>query len=292
MRCNTGSAALQVNVFINTKFASGLGEGPVSWLSYAFRLIYLPIGIFGVAISTATLPITSRAAVMDDLKQFRHTLASSLRLTFLLTIPSAVGLMVLSRPIISLIYERGQFDSLDTQQTAAALCYNAIGLTAYSAVRVLAPAFYALKETRVPMLASIISILTNYVVAWLTVEHFGIGHRGLALSISAVAMVNFAILYFFMHRRLSGVEGRTLTATFAKVLFASLVMGTACWFISQQIESWLGTRSLFVRLIDVGVSIGIGITIFYLTASLLKISELNQMTNALRRKFGARFSKQ
>jgi putative peptidoglycan lipid II flippase len=284
-----GSAALQINVFINTKFASGLGEGPVSWLSYAFRLIYLPIGIFGVAISTATLPITSRAAAMENLDEFRRTLASSLRLTFLLTIPSAVGLIVLSRPIVSLIFERGRFNSFDTDQTAVALMFNAVGLTAYSAVRVMAPAFYALKETRIPMLASVISIAINYLVAWLTVEHFGIGHRGLALSISAVAVVNFALLFFFMRRRLGGIEGRSLFTTFAKVLLASLLMGAVSWFVSHQIEKYLGTKSLFVRLIDVGASVALGIVLFYVAASLLKVSELNQMTNALQRKFGGRF---
>ncbi|HEX8999864.1 MAG TPA: murein biosynthesis integral membrane protein MurJ [Blastocatellia bacterium] len=284
-----GSAALQINVFVNTKFASGLGEGPVSWLSYAFRLIYLPIGIFGVAISTATLPAASRAAAKDNLDEFRHTLASSLRLTLLLTIPSAVGLIVLSRPIVALIFQHGLFDSLDTEQTAVALRYNAVGLTAYSAVRVLAPAFYALKETRIPMLASVISIVTNYLVAWLSVEHFGIGHRGLALSISAVAIVNFALLFFFMRRRLNGMESRGLFITFAKVLLASSLMGAVCWFASRQIETFLGTESLLVRLMNVGASVALGIALFYIAASLLKVRELNQMTAAFQRKFGARF---
>lgn len=284
-----GSAALQVNVFVNTKFASGLGEGPVSWLSYAFRLIYLPIGIFGVAISTATLPAASRAAANENLDEFRRTLASSLRLTLLLTIPSAVGLIVLSRPIVALIFQHGQFDAFDTEQTAAALMYNAVGLTAYSAVRVLAPSFYALKETRIPMLASVISIATNYLVAWLTVEHFGIGHRGLALSISAVAIVNFALLFFFMRRRLNGIEGRSLFVTFAKVLLASALMGAVCWFASRQIETFLGTKSLLVRLMNVGASVALGIGLFYVTASLLKVRELNQMTAAFQRKFGRRF---
>ena len=125
-------------------------------MSYAFRLIYLPIGIFGVEISTATLPVASRAVALENLGEFRKTIASSLRLTFLLTIPSAVGLIVLSHPIIALIFERGQFDAEDTRQTALALCFNAIGLTAYSAVRVLAPSFYALKETRIPMIVSLV----------------------------------------------------------------------------------------------------------------------------------------
>lgn len=284
-----GSAALQVNVLVNTIFATSLGEGPVSWLSFAFRLIYLPIGMFGVAISTATLPVASRAAALDNLDEFRRTIASSLRLTFLLTIPSAVGLIVLARPIVALIYQHGFFTAYHTEQTAIALAYNAIGLTAYSAVRVLAPSFYALKETRIPMLASLISIVINYLVAKVTVDYLGIGHRGLALSISIVAIVNFLLLFFFMRRRLGGLESRGLFMTFAKVTLAAGVMGAVAWLISGLIEARLGTESLLARLIDVGGAIAMGMLVFYVVARLLGVRELEQMTAALQRKFGGRW---
>jgi putative peptidoglycan lipid II flippase len=284
-----GSAALQVNVFVNTKFASSLGEGPVSWLSYAFRLIYLPIGIFGVAISTATLPAASRAAALDNLNEFRRTIASSLRLTFLLTIPSAIGLIVLSRPIISLIYERGRFDAFDTDMTAVALLYNAIGLTAYSGVRVLAPAFYALKDARIPMIGSLLSIVINYAVASITVKYLGIGHRGLALSISAVAIINFLFLFLVMRRRLGNIEGRSLALVFIKVTAASCLMGAVCWIVSHQIERYLGSETLLHRLIDVGGSIAIGIAVLYAAARLLKLAEVDQLTEVLTRKLGRGF---
>ncbi|MEP7336450.1 MAG: murein biosynthesis integral membrane protein MurJ [Acidobacteriota bacterium] len=285
-----GSAALQVNVLVNTAFATSISAAAVIWLSVAFRLIYLPIGMFGVAISTATLPVASRAAALDNLDDFRHTITHALRLTFLLTIPSAVGLIVLREPIVALIYQHGRFTAFDTQQTAIALAFNAVGLTAYSAVRVLAPSFYALRDTRIPMLASVLSIATNYAVAKVTVDYLHIGHSGLALSISAVAIFNFALLLFFMRRKLNGIEGRSLLLTFAKVFSASLAMGAICWFISRQIENLLGTQTLVARLADVGVSIAIGIAVFYFVASLLKIGELDQMTAAFVRKFGKRKS--
>ncbi|MGH9846741.1 MAG: murein biosynthesis integral membrane protein MurJ, partial [Blastocatellia bacterium] len=280
-----GSAALQINIVINTGFATSLGEGVVSWLDYAFRMIYLPIGMFGVAISTATLPIASRAAALENLDEFRRTIAQALRLTILLTIPSAVGLIVLSRPVIALIYQHGRFTAYDTEQTAVALACNAIGLTAYSSVRVLAPAFYALRDTRVPMMASLLSIVTNYCVATLTVSYLGLGIRGLALAIPAVTTVNFALLFIFMHRRLGGIEGRSLITTFIKVLIASLLMGAICWFTSQAIEARLGTESLIARLIDVGVSVTLGIAVFFTIARLLKVGELEQMTSSVKRKF-------
>jgi putative peptidoglycan lipid II flippase len=283
-----GSAALQVNVVVNTIFATGVAEGAVVWLDNAFRLIYLPIGIFGVAISTATLPVTSRAAAMDNLDEFRRTLAGSLRLTLLLTIPSAVGLIIISRPIIALIYQYGRFTALDTDQTAIALACFAIGLTAYSADRVLAPSFYALRNPRIPMLVSLLSIVTNYAVAKFTVDYMKVGHIGLGLSISAVAIVNFALLFFFMRRKLDGIEGRSLLSTFAKVTLASAAMGAVCWLVSDRIENYLGLVGIFARLINVSASIVVGVIVFYVGARLLKVGELTQLTGAIERKFRSR----
>jgi putative peptidoglycan lipid II flippase len=283
-----GSAAVQVNVLVTTNFASGLGEGPVSWLNYAFRLIQFPIGVFGVAISTVTLTKTAREAALENLTEFRRTIASSLRLTMLMTIPSAVGLVVLAEPIIALIYQRGRFTAFDTAQAAAALAYYAIGLTAYSAIKVLAPAFYALRDTRVPMAASVVSIITNYVVAKLSVEYFGIGHRGLALSVSAVALINCALLMFFLRRRLGGIEGGGLLASFVKVTLAAAAMGAACWLVSGQIASFIGAESLAARVVNVGVSVAVGVLVFALGARLVGVGELEQLTRALRRKFGGR----
>ncbi|MBX3280721.1 MAG: murein biosynthesis integral membrane protein MurJ [Acidobacteria bacterium] len=279
-----GVAAVQINVFVNTRFASGLGEGPVSWLNYAFRLMQFPIGVFGVAISTATLPVASRAAAAENLNEFRRTISSSLRLTFLLTIPSAVGLIVLSRPIIGLIYERGRFTSADTEQAAAALEYYALGLTAYSAIRVLAPAFYALNETRIPMAASLLSIVTNYIVASLAINSFGMGHRGLAMSVSAVALVNFALLLFFMRRKLAGVDGRALAAAFGKVTGAAILMGAVCAIIYRQVAVFIEGGGLLHKIFGIGATIGAGVVVFYFAARLLRVRELDQITAILKRR--------
>ncbi len=283
-----GVAAVQVNVFVNTKFASGLGVGPVSWLNYAFRLMQFPIGVFGVAISTATLPVASRAAARDNLAEFRRTISSSLRLTFLLTIPSAVGLIVLSRPIIGLIYERGPFRASDTEQAAVALQFYALGLTAYSAIRVLAPAFYALNETRIPMVASVLSILTNYVVASLSINQFGLGHRGLAMSVSVVAIANFTLLLFFLRRRLSGIEGWKLALTFGKVTGAALLMGLVCNLAVEWTSLLIGTESMLSRISNVAIPIVVGIGVFYLVAYTLGVPELAQISNTIRRRLTRR----
>jgi putative peptidoglycan lipid II flippase len=279
-----GAAAVQVNVLVNSNFASGIptetGSGPVSWLNYSFRLMQFPIGVFGVAIATATLPSISRSAALKDVSEFRHTLASSIRLAFLLTIPSAVGLIVLGRPIIALIYERGHFGAADTQRTASALAFYAIGLAGYSAVRILAPAFYALNDARTPMMISLLSMATNFVMNWMLVGV--LQERGLALSTSTVALMNFVLLYAIMRRRIHGVEGGTTATAIGKILSASAVMGLGCWLISGAIARVAGS-GFAARTANVVISVLIGAAIFYVAASLLRVQELRAATDIIRR---------
>src|SRR5437660_1112600 len=211
------ASAVQVNVLINSGFAARLGDGPVSWLNIAFRLMQLPLGIFGVAIATVALPLVSRSAALGNKTEFRGALAHAMRLVMLLTIPSAIGLMILAEPIIGLIYQHVRFTSASTIQTAGALRFYAIGLVGYSAVKVLAPAFYALDKRHLPMLVSLLSIAVNFGLNWFFAFQLKIGHRGLALSTSIVAIINFLLLYIMMRRYTHRLETRTLVATFLKL---------------------------------------------------------------------------
>lgn len=279
-----GGAAVQVNVFVNSNFASSIpGDGPVKWLDCAFRFMQFPIGVFGVAIATATLPTISRSAAIDHREGFRATLAGSIRLAFLLTIPSAVGLAVLSRPIIELIYQWGNFTRTDTEHTAAVLALYAIGLSGYSATKILVPAFYALGDPRTPMIVSLLSIATNFVMNWSLV---GILHeRGLALSTSTVAILNFALLYTTMRKRLERIEGRRTVLTAGKVIAASAVMGVGCWGVYGAIRSagdfGIGSEVL-ARLATVVVTVSAGAALFYVTATLLGVPEIKIATEAIR----------
>jgi putative peptidoglycan lipid II flippase len=279
-----GAAAVQVNVFVNNNFASYLENGAVSWLNYAFRLMYFPIGVFGVAIGTATLPSISRAAARSDLDEFRRTLASSLGLVFFLCIPSACGLAILSEPIIGMIYEHGQFSSFDTRQTAAALSFYAVGLAGYAAIRVLAPAFYALDDARTPMRISLLSIATNYTLNWLLVSRFG--HRGLALSTSGVALLNFALLFLLMRRKIHRVEGRRILRSLLKITLASAIMSVVCWFTYGQLVAAIGQARLIHQIINALAPITVGAVVFLAVCKLLKVAELDMAINSLLRRFG------
>jgi putative peptidoglycan lipid II flippase len=282
-----GNAAVQVNVFVNTSFAAGITDaaghvmnGPVSWLLYAFRFMQLPLGLFGVAIASATLPSISRSAATSDMEQFRRTLSRSLGLVFLLTVPSAAGLAVLGEPMIAAIYQGGAFQLADARQTALALTCYAIGLTGYAAVKILAPAFYALHDARTPMMVSLVSIAINYFAASTMVRVAGLGHAGLALSTSIVAIFSFVALFWAMRVRLGGLYGRDLLATLMKVVAASLAMGAVCLGSSQLLRHWLGLAR-WARLADLTVSILLGVAVFYAIARALRVAELEMAWTAV-----------
>jgi putative peptidoglycan lipid II flippase len=280
-----GNAAVQINVMVNTNFASSISDplrgldGPVSWLSYAFRFMQLPLGLFGVAMASATLPSIARSVARGEMNEFRRTLSNSLGTVFLLTIPSSVGLIVLGKSIIGGIYQGGRFQLYDTQQTAVALSYYAIGLMGYAALKVLSPAFYALNDARTPMLVSLGSILVNYAVASTMIRFAGLGHAGLALSTSAVALFGFLVLFAILRKRIGGIYGRALAMQIGKVALASAVMGAAIFATSRGMETWLGVSQM-ARLGDLSVSIPVGLAVYYAACRALGLAEIDGVIRA------------
>jgi putative peptidoglycan lipid II flippase len=290
-----GGASVQINVLVNTFFATSIDDpirgvdGPVAWLGYAFRFMQLPLGLFGVAIATATLPAIGRSASSGNMDEFRETLARSLGLVFLLTVPSSVGLILLGPSIVGAIYEGAEFQPYDTQQTARALSFFAIGLAGYAATKVLVPAFYALKDSRTPMYVSIASIAINAGMGYSLVRVIGMGHSGLALATSAVALFSFFVLFWLMKVRIGGVYGRRLRSVILKVTLASAVMGAAVWGSSRFIQSLAGIAPM-ARLIDLAITIPLGIAILYLVCRALRVEELAMAVNAVGGPIARRFS--
>lgn len=283
-----GNAAVQINVMVNTNFASSLldpvrgADGPVSWLGYAFRFMQLPLGLFGVAMATATLPSISRSAAAGNFDEFRRTLSRSLATVFLLTVPSSVGLIVLGQSIIGAIYQGGKFELYDTRQTAHALSYFAIGLLGYSGVKILTPAFYALNDARTPMLVSLSSILINYAAALALTRYAGLGHAGLALSTSVVALCTFLFQFMILRDRLGGIYGRELVASLWKVGAAAIAMGACVAGTNWAVMRGMGVNRL-AYLVNIGISIPTGLLVFYLMSAWLRIPELESSFRAIGR---------
>ncbi len=194
------ASALQVNILINSSFASYMGNEAVTWLNSAFRLMQFPIGVFGVAIATITLPVISRIAATKNQSEFGPTLGYALRLAVFLTMPAAVGLWFFAEPIIKVIYEHGKFNTHDSMQTALALKFYALGLMGYACIKVIAPSFYAMNRKWTPMFVSFFTIGINIILNCFFIFKLKMGHGGLALSTTLAATLNFLTLYFLMGR--------------------------------------------------------------------------------------------
>jgi putative peptidoglycan lipid II flippase len=276
------ASAVQVNVLVNTSFASYLDKGAVSWLSIAFRLMQLPLGIFGVAIGTVTLPLISRAVAMGNTSEFRSILARGMRLALVLTIPSTLGLIMLARPIISVIYEHGRFTPEMTAQTAAALQFYAIGLAAYSALKVLTPAFYAVDKRHTPMMVSFLAIATNLLLNWLFTFRLGLGHRGLALSTSLVAVINFLLLYIMMRRHAGRLETAAMLQLLPRLAVAGLLLAAICEAANRVL--FVGHLPLWRQVVELGFTISLAGAVFFGAAFALGVSEVREVFDLVKRR--------
>ena len=277
-------AAVQINLLVNMVLATGEGTGAVSWLGYAFRVMYLPIGLFGVSIAAASLPTVSRHAAHEDFQGMRETISRALRLMLMLNVPATIGLIALGQPIVQLIFERGSFSSIDTVSTTAALLFYAPGLVGYSAVRIAVPAFYALGNSLLPAYISMATVALNIALNLILVNL--IGYQGLALGTSVAAIANALVLLIVLNRRLGGLNIKQIITTGVKIALASLAMGMAATLThSWLILSWVSDNFL-TRFGSITVSIGVGLIVLVIASRLLQLTELDQAWQQLRKKLG------
>jgi putative peptidoglycan lipid II flippase len=281
-----GVAATQINLLVNLILATGEGTGAVSWLNYSFRLIYLPIGLFGVSIATAALPVISKHAALEKLSSVRSTVSNGLRLMLVLNIPAATGLIVIALPIVQLIFERGNFTSSDTAATAAALIFYSPGLIGYSAVKIIAPTFYALRDSRTPVLISVGTMAFNITINVLLVRI--IGYKGLALGTSIAALLNAGALFWLLRNRLEGLDGTLIGRTLLKTLIASTIMGLTAAVVSQQLELLFPGTNFAIQLIRILITIASGLISLGCMAHILKLEEFNNAVHHLLEKFQTR----
>ncbi len=274
-----GGAAVQINVLINSHFASYLNDGSLSWLNYSFRLMQFPIGIFGVAIASATTPAIARllsAGQEDDLK---NTLKHSSHMALFLCLPSALGLIALAHPIISLIYEHGQFKSYDTLQAAHALQAYALGLVFYAFIKIYQPVFLAYNDARTPMIISLISIGINFLLNFIFVFVFHLHHWGLALGTSLVALWNAAMLLWFLRKKIPNLFDTYSLKQLLKITFASTLSVLAGWNMYRGLFLALHSNHLLARLTLVMAPIGTSVLFYYFCCSRLEVDEVKWMKN-------------
>jgi len=278
------ASTTQVNVLVNSVFASRLGDGPTFWLTVAFRLMQLPLGIFGVALGTVALPLLARLAATGNTHIFRSELARGMRLAFLMTIPATVGLMTLAEPIISVLYQHGRFGAFEAAESAAALRYYALGLCGYAALKVLVNAFYALDQRKTPMLVSFLAVGVNLLLNWIFTVRLGWGHRGLAFSTACVATSNFLILYFLMRSHLGRLESRALLGLLGKVAVASAVLYGICWAGAHTLLADWAVERFWPKCASLLLVIAVGAAVFFAIANALGIGEVHEIRRAVQRR--------
>jgi len=278
------ASTTQFNVLINSIFASGLEDGAIFWLAAAFRLMQLPLGIFGVALGTVTLPLLSRLVVAGRMDAFRSELARAMRWAMLLTLPATAGLMMLAEPIISVVYQHGKFTDYEAAQAAGALRFYAIGLAGYAALKVLVNAFYALDRRKTPMLVSFLAVGLNILLNWIFTVRLGWGHRGLAFSTGCIATFNFLLLYLLMQSQLKGLETRRLLLLLLKVAVASAALVAVCAASSHWLLADWRVQLLWIKLPALLATVAAGAAAFAACGVLLHIEELKELIDAVRRR--------
>ena len=257
-----GMIPLQANILVTSYLALSQGEGVVSWLNYAFRLLQFPIGVFAVALSQITLTRISQNISLKNNPEAVKTIESSLRASFFLSLPSTVGLAVLGYPIVSIIFERGNFSSTDTQLTYEALCFYVVGLVGYSFNKVATPVLYATNRAPTAVLLSALSIFSNIALCLMLLPI--VGFVGLALATSLSAYIHMASLGITIHRQLRGIPWGSLAKGFFQYAIASLGMGLCLYFYWRYFALEWEKGSFFSHFVILSCGILLGTLAYWL----------------------------
>ena len=224
-----GVAAIQVNIFAITRFAWTLGDGPVAYLNFAYRVIFLPLGVFAVAAATVGLPRLSQYVAAGEEDQARATFIQAVKTVTYLVIPTAVAFVILAEPLCAALFQRGRFDAAASLHTARALKYYSLGLPAMATLRVTAPIFYAHGDTRTPAYCGVASVVANLIGMQLLAGPMG--YAGLALSVALSSVIQVSALWYIGHRRYGPLEIVTMVTHVGIVLAAALISVGAGWVI-------------------------------------------------------------
>ena len=276
-----GIAVYELNIMIDTLIASLLPGGSISYLYYGNRLVQLPLGIFAVALGVALLPTLSGQAAKGNLKELVQTLGFSIRLILFITIPATVGLIILREPIINTLWERGEFLASTTDGTAIALLYYSIGLCAYSGIKIIAPAFYSLQDTKTPAKIGIYSMILNTVLNLLLMGP--LQHGGLALATSIAALFNVALLIYYLRKRLGLMGGKKILRSTLKMALAALAMGIITYLGRENF--YYNSDPLLIRMFVLAACISIGMLVYALLSHFMRNEEWRFLLDLTKKKF-------
>lgn len=264
-----GMAVAEVNIFVDTLLASLLPEGSVSYLYYGNRVTQFPLGVFGIAVGIAALPSMSSAVIDAGKEKLKELVSHALRLTLFIALPATAGLLAAAGPIANVLFERGAFDEAARTGSVIAICYYAIGLAAFSGVKVVVAAFYALKDTSTPARIAAWSMVINVA---LNIALMGpLLHGGLALATSISSAINFFALLWFLRKKTGAIDGARILHALAPMVIASLVMGGSVWLYANAFYKY--DAPILMRVTHLGVIVLLGVLVYFALMLLFKSSE-------------------
>lgn len=277
-----GGAAVQINVLVNTQFASYMNDGAVSYLNYAFRFMQFPLGVFGVAIASATAPQLAKMVAQNKSVEFAATMRTGIKMSLLLCVPSTLGLIVLGPEIIAMIYEHGRFLPTDTLATAQALSAYAVGITAYALIKIYQPAFLAHDDARTAMRVSLFSIVANLVINFTFVNILHLSFWSLALGTAIVAVINFLLLAWLFRHKQREIWDLPLTMSLSKIFAASLVMAASVYFAKPVLAGVLPPHFLGDVILVLGCLI-LAAVVYGLSCLILRVEEAQILLRRFKR---------
>ncbi|MFQ5645683.1 MAG: murein biosynthesis integral membrane protein MurJ [bacterium] len=275
-----GLAVAEINILVDTLLASLLPQGSVSYLYYGNRVVQLPLGVFATALGTVILPMLSKQAAAEEEEKLKETFSLALRLVFFISIPAMAALLVLSRPVVTLLFQHGRFDSFIAIQTATALSFYAVGLFAYSGVKVMVPVFYAFKDTKTPVKIAVFCLILNIGLNLLLMGP--LKHGGLALATALSSIVNLALLGIVLNRRLTGIAWNDIMKSLGRVLAGAGLLAGMCRFLLIYFRFY--SQSKTGQALTMLAIVGSGITVYWVITSWMGSEE----TRYLKRSFKTR----
>ncbi len=275
-----GLTITQINIVVDRTIASTLIDGSISALYYSNRLVQFPLGAFGIAISIAVFPTLAKQMAKNNIAEFKKSLLFGLRILLFITVPSAVGLIVLKDSLIRLIYEHGIFSRIASNMTASALLYYSIGLFAYACVRLITMSFYALKDTKTPVKIGIYIVFINIALDLILVRY--LAHSGLALATSVAAILNLIVLLKVLQDKIGDFELKSQLSFLVKIIVSSIFLGIICVLVNNYFGSVLDLNNKYNQLIQVIASIFSGGLVYFIISYILDVKEVRNLRKTIK----------
>ncbi|WP_296864367.1 murein biosynthesis integral membrane protein MurJ [Thermosyntropha sp.] len=269
-----GSSISQINTLVDRTLASGIAVGGISALNYANRLNGFVQGIFVLTVATVIYPAISRMAADNNIEGLKKSIAQAVNTVNLMLIPVTVGAMLLTEPIVRLLFGRGAFDARAVEMTAYALFFYAIGMTGFGLREILARAFYSLQDTKTPMINAAVGFTMNIILNLILSRYLGIG--GLALATSIAAVFTAGLLMFNLRKKIGALGGKNILLTFIKISAASAIMGAAVFALYNTLPLYINANLALVT------SIALGAVVYFIIVSFMKIEEVDVLLRAAR----------